>query len=237
MDSVALMNRTDTKYQVSIENAVSVLNQLAAEYQVLEIDGQRKFQYRTVYFDTDDKRLLYEHLRGKLNREKVRAREYVGSDIRFFELKKKTNKGRTIKSRIRKTTALEVIQPEETAFLASRSSLNTADLKPVIDVLFDRITLVSLEYKERVTIDFGLTFKLDGETKSIDELAIIEVKRDGDSAPHTPVLQTLKESSAYPSSLSKYCLGMILLDDSGKYNNYKPKLLKLNKLSTDGNIW
>lgn len=237
MDSVALMNRTDTKYQVSIESAISILNHLATNYQVLQIGNERKFQYRTVYFDTDNKHMLTEHLRGKLNREKIRSREYVGSDLRFFELKKKTNKGLTVKSRIPKTNALHIIEPEETEFLASRSLLNTADLKPVIEVLFDRITLVSLAYKERVTIDFGLTFKLDGQTKSIDELAIIEVKRDGDSAMHTPVLQTLKASSAYPASLSKYCLGMILLDDVGKYNSYKPKLLKLNKLSANGNIW
>ena len=95
MDSVALMNRTDTKYQVSLENVEKALEDLKDHYQILEIAGSRMFQYKTIYFDTEDKHLLNEHLRGKLNRTKVRAREYVGSSTRFFELKLKTNKQRS----------------------------------------------------------------------------------------------------------------------------------------------
>ena len=237
MDSVALMNRTDTKYQVSLENVEKALEDLKDHYQVLEIAGSRMFQYKTIYFDTEDKHLLNEHLRGKLNRTKVRAREYVGSSTRFFELKLKTNKGLTKKSRIAKQDDLRTIMPDEAAFLSSSSSLNANKLVPAIEILFHRITLVSTVFKERITIDTGLSFSMNGEKKTVEHLGIVEVKRDSESEPHTPILSTLKKLSVYPDSMSKYCLGMVLLDKTKRYNNYKPKLLKLNKLSPDGNIW
>ena len=237
MDSVALMNRIDTKYQISAEKARFILSQLTEDYKVLQIGGKRNFKYRTIYFDTEEKLLLADHLRGKLNREKVRTREYLGSDKRFFELKMKTNKGRTVKSRVPKTADSEVIMAAEAEFLYSNSNLDASKLKPAIDVLFERTTLVSIEYKERITVDFGLSFVLNEKSVSVNELAIIEVKRDGESSAHTPILKTLKNSSIYPASMSKYCLGMILLNKTERYNNYKPKLLKLNKLALNGNIW
>ena len=231
------MNRTDTKYQVSLGNVEKALDALKGHYQVLEIADSRAFKYRTIYFDTEDKHLLNEHLRGKLNRTKVRAREYVGSNTRFFELKLKTNKGLTRKSRIAKQDDLSTIMPDEAAFLSSASSLNANTLVPAIEILFERITLVSTIFKERITIDSGLSFSCNGETKTVKHLGIIEVKRDSESEPHTPILKTLKKLSVYPESMSKYCLGMILLGKTERYNNYKPKLLRLNKLSTNGNIW
>jgi len=236
MDSVALMNRTDTKYQVSLGNVEKALEELKEHYQVLEIAGSRTFKYKTIYFDTKDKHLLNEHLRGKLNRTKVRAREYVGSNTRFFELKLKTNKGLTRKSRIAKQDDLSKIMPDEAAFLSSASSLNAEILVPAIEILFERITLVSTVFKERITIDSGLSFSCNGEKETVEHLGIIEVKRDSESEPHTPILKTLKKLSVYPESMSKYCLGMVLLDKTKRYNNYKPKLLKLNKLALDGNI-
>lgn len=237
MDSVALMNRVDTKYQVSRTMALEILTELVAHYQVLEINDNRKFQYLTTYFDTEDRFMLNEHLRGKLNRVKVRVREYVGSNLTFFEIKLKTNKGRTVKSRMKKIGDPRTIAPEEATFLAENSKMNAADLQPVIDLAFSRITLVSTEYKERITFDFNLTFEVENRSRSANELVIIELKRDAQGAAHSPVIKVLKTLSARPSSMSKYCMGMILFDQTERYNRYKPKLLTLNKLSADGNIW
>ncbi len=237
MDAVSLMNRTDTKFLATKENALSVLAELSENYQVLEIGGKRLFQYRTVYFDTADRNMLYEHLRGKLNRVKVRAREYVGTTSRFFEIKLKTNKGKTVKSRIPKTSDARSINAEEAAFLSSVSYLNAETLLPVIEIDFRRVTLVSLEYNERITFDFQLTFNGKKPATVVDDLVIVELKRDAESAHRTPVMKSLKNQGVHPSSMSKYCLGMILMDETSRYNRYKPKLLKLNKLSTHGNIW
>ena len=46
------------------------------------------------------------HQNKKLNRYKIRQREYLISDISFFEIKFKSNKGRTIKKRIKTKNCL-----------------------------------------------------------------------------------------------------------------------------------
>ena len=237
MDSVALMNRTDTKYLISKNVAEAVLKEMSQSYRVLQIGENRTFPYRTIYFDTVDKNLLYEHLRGKLNRVKVRAREYVGSATRFFEVKLKTNKGKTVKKRIPKGEILNTIQANEAEFLGSVSKLNADNLFPAIEIDFKRITVANLELKERITFDFGLTFSEPESEKVIEDLVIVELKRDSITEGKSPAALALKHNSAYPLSMSKYCLGMILMDETERYNKYKPKLLKLNKLSTHGNIW
>lgn len=232
MDSVALMNRVDTKYVVSESQVESLLRSVISFYQVLSVGDGRIFPYRTVYYDTVDRLLLHQHLHGKLNREKIRAREYVGTPSRFFELKQKTNKGRTIKKRMKKAGDLRQIQDAESTFLDGRSDTITADLAPVIEVAFSRITLVSLALKERVTIDLGLAFRTEGEEKTLENIAIVELKKDSDGSHTSPIASSLKQMTARPFSISKYCLGMVLLNETEFYNPYKSKLLKLNKIAT-----
>lgn len=232
MDSVALMNRIDTKYVISESQVGALLHSVVDSYQVLSVDAGRIFPYRTVYYDTINRSLLHQHLHGKLNREKIRAREYVGTPSRFFELKQKTNKGRTIKKRMKKAGDLRQIQDAESAFLDGRSDTKTTNLAPVIEVAFSRITLVSLKLKERVTIDLGLTFSSEKGEKTLENIAIVEVKKDSDGAQSTPVAISLKQMTARPFSISKYCLGMVLLNETTFYNPYKSKLIKLNKIAT-----
>lgn len=237
MDAVALMNRIDTKYLVPRSSVAEMLDRLTNDYRALTITDKRLFQYRTIYFDTSDKQMLHEHLRGKLNREKIRTREYVGTNTRFLEVKFKTNKGRTIKKRVKKVGEMTSINQEETAFLEEQSAFKANTLAPVITVSFKRVTLVSNDLTERITLDFGLTFQSEDNEKAVEDLVIVEMKRDSQHANDSVAAQVLKDLSAHPSSLSKYCIGMILLNETGKYNRYKPKLLKLNKLSTHGDIW
>ncbi|MCF8276987.1 MAG: polyphosphate polymerase domain-containing protein [Flavobacteriales bacterium] len=237
MDAVALMNRVDTKFLAPKSAVWSVLKELSASYQVMQIDDQRIFQYRTVYFDTEEQDFLYQHLRGKPNRLKVRARQYVGSDTQFFEIKKKTNKGNTIKSRIPSGRQLNIIGERQAHFLTENTSIASGELKAHIEVDFHRITLVGLEHNERITFDLQLSFRSDQGVSETDEFVIIEHKRSAHVHGRTPALVALKRERIYASSLSKYCLGMILTNKTDRYNNYKPKLRKLNKISADGNIW
>lgn len=237
MDSVALMNRVDTKYLVPLEDALSIIAAICENYRVLEIESRRLFEYRTVYFDTADRFLLNEHLRGKLNREKIRSREYVGTNARFFEVKLKTNKGRTVKRRITKTDGLATIQPNEASFVAQHAKIPAEELQPAMTIGFHRTTLVSTENKERITFDFSLRFDNKETHKDMRDLVIIELKRDAKAVHRTPIMEAMKNASSYPSSLSKYCIGMVLLNETDRYNRYKPKLLNLNKLSIHGDIW
>ena len=70
-------------------------------YKVLTISGLRQGRYETRYFDTADYEMYTKHHNGKLNRYKVRFRTYVDSEMNFFEVKFKTNTGRTRKSRVK----------------------------------------------------------------------------------------------------------------------------------------
>ena len=61
------------------------------------------------------------------------------------------------------------------------------------------------------------------------DLVIAEVKREG-NAP-SAFIKLIKEEHIRPTGMSKYCIGSVLLDETIKYNNFKPHLLAINKLT------
>jgi hypothetical protein len=100
MDEVKLLNRTDTKYILSVEQLEKILPQLTKDYTCLEVANTRMSSYKTLYFDTPERTFYHHHHNGKPNRYKVRMRQYVESNLTFLEIKHKI-KGRTDKSRIK----------------------------------------------------------------------------------------------------------------------------------------
>jgi hypothetical protein len=94
---------------------------------------------------------------------------------------------------------------------------------------FDRITLVDTFAGERLTIDTDIAFEMGDRKAGIPELVIIEVKRDENSGV-SEVLRQLKHQLVRPESMSKYCLGVALLYPEMKSNNFKQKLLKIEKI-------
>ena len=56
--------------------------------------------YRSLYYDTVDRQFFLDHHNERVNRYKVRFREYVNSGLSFLEVKCKNNKKKTIKNRI-----------------------------------------------------------------------------------------------------------------------------------------
>ena len=95
MDGVRLLDRIDTKYVFGDALLPALLELMQKDYRVLEVNGQRGTLYRTLYYDTADYRHFNDH-QGDLHlRSKVRYREYVGSDLYFLEVKRKTGRGRT----------------------------------------------------------------------------------------------------------------------------------------------
>ena len=84
MDSVSLMNRTDTKYIFRIEQLPAFIEEIANDYKILDVDGNRINSYETLYYDTADFQMYIHHQNGKANRYKVRFRKYVESKLNFF---------------------------------------------------------------------------------------------------------------------------------------------------------
>lgn len=230
MSRVALLNRTDTKYMLSLATLQRIMPQLTEVYAALVVEDKRASHYRTLYFDSADFALYHRHHAGVLNRYKVRSREYVDSQLAFLEVKHKNNKGRTIKSRMQTPELADEIGLETAAFLQDAFPYNPSQLEAKLWVEYDRITLVSQLRQERVTIDLNLRFSWEDAMTSLPQLVIIEVKQDGFSA-QSDMIQLLRQNQVQPLGFSKYCMGVSLLYPHVKHNNFKSKLRLVQKLA------
>jgi hypothetical protein len=228
MDNVKLLSRTDKKFMLNINQLHNWLNQIRDSYKILIVNQKRLNAYCSLYFDTKDFRLYTAHHNKKLNRLKIRFRSYIESGIHFLEVKQKTNKGRTIKQRIDVATP-GLFTPEVENFIRKFYTMNIPLINS-LNIEYQRITLVNKKLPERVTIDLNLTF-IDNETsRSLDNIAIIEVKQDNLNIA-TEAELVLKEMRIKEGFMSKYCLGMALLKPVKK-NLFKPKIRKIIKTNT-----
>ena len=225
LDRVTLMSRMDTKYAFDIERLPEVIATLHPEYRVLEVNGVRGTLYRTLYFDTAERKHYFDHHNGRTFRSKVRFREYVGSDLFFLEVTRKTGRGGTDKARIRVEAISDTLGAEQQAFVAEASNC-ALPLRPMLWNEFFRTTFVHRERMERLTIDLDLSFSNATGRAALPDLCVAELKeaRTGHGSPFTALMRSIPVP---PSNLSKYCIGTLLLDPSIKHNNFKPTLLRV----------
>ncbi|MDP4210766.1 MAG: polyphosphate polymerase domain-containing protein [Bacteroidota bacterium] len=229
IDGVKLMDRIDTKFMCSSSLIPSLLEIACEFYRILDIDGLRIMNYQTNYYDTDKFSMYLDHQNGKLNRFKIREREYVDSEISFLEVKFKNNKNRTIKSRIKRDVPGTSITMQEKSFLAENSPYPSSSLSFKLSNSFKRITLANRD--ERITIDFDISFSnICGDYLTMPSVAIIEVKQKAYS-PNTPIGQILKWFKIPLSGGSKYCIGVASLYPEVKSNRMKPIFKTLHSLS------
>lgn len=230
MSGIRLMNRIDTKFLVNVEKLPALLEMAKADYYVQQIGDLRKAFYRTLYYDTPDATMYVVHQAGKLNRQKIRVREYVESNLMFLEVKKKNNKGRTSKKRITIQDENVLHNQEAIDFLDEKSLFKMNEIASRLRNNFFRITLVNKEKSERLTIDFNINFEncVTGVKNTIPKLCIVEVKQDGNA--HSHFKDYLNSFRLKKRSISKYCLGMVLTDPDLKYNRFKEKLRYIGKL-------
>ncbi|WP_162628249.1 polyphosphate polymerase domain-containing protein [Arcticibacterium luteifluviistationis] len=223
------MKRSDTKFILPKKQVLEILNSVLNNYRILEVNKDRVMTYNSLYYDTSQNDFYQWHHNGKINRIKVRIRNYVESKIHFLEIKRKNGKGITHKSRIPIDGFEENLSKKSNAFIQEITHGNYK-LSPSLENEFNRITLVSTFHKERATIDFNLNFRNNLKNKVYDELAIIEIKQEGINR-NSPIYKELKERHILPNSISKYCLGIISLYEDIKYNSFKGKLLQIQKLT------
>lgn len=232
MKSIRLMNRTDTKYVISLDTLIPILEIAQKDYRVQEVDGERNIAYHTIYYDTPDQKMYLAHQNGKKTREKIRFRTYVASNLSFFEIKNKDNHGRTDKKRIKITNDDFLFLDETRKFLAKHALFTPEQISPQLENAFRRITLVNRGMTERLTIDTGLGFHnlLNDNRQALEGIAIVELKRDGRTA--SPMYDLLIRMHVHTSGFSKYCIGYALTDPNLKQNRFKERIrhtLKLNQ--------
>ena len=234
MKDVKLMNRVDTKYLITSDQLVAILNGIHNHYYAQEVEGKRLSAYDTVYFDTPDLRMYIIHHDRHLVRDKVRVRTYVDSNLTFCEVKHKTNKGRTKKKRIEVRPDIDVtVDPEASAFLAERQPYPVESLSPHLETKFDRLTLVNDEKTERLTIDCNVCFNnfISSTSASMDPLVIMELKQDGRA--RSLLKEVLFDLRIKPYKISKYCIGTAMTRPEVKQNRFKKKLRRINKLKNN----
>lgn len=230
LGTASLMNRKDSKFVLNLSQLELFLSDLAQFYNILEIENKRIFNYESHYYDTTDLALYKMHLNGKLNRYKIRQRNYLDNKMSFFEVKYKTNHGRTIKSRFQKNNLFSTnLENDDLSFLEQNTNLNIIknEFTYCLTADYKRITLVNIDKTERVTIDLGLGFKNHNLSKSFVDMAIIEVKQF--SLSRGVAKEQLKKLKIKPGGISKYCIGVILLNNKIKYNRLKPKFNRIYK--------
>lgn len=236
LDNVSLLNRVDTKYVLNANHINDLLRELSKEFFVLEINGKRCFHYQTLYYDTPDSDMFKTHIRGKLNRFKVRKRVYVESGDTFLEVKFKSNKKRTIKWRTREVfdSNSDGKKKINTKFLAQYIPYDPKNLIPILKNQFTRITLVDYQFTYRATIDVNLSFNKYSKTESqvyeMPDVAIVEIKTDRFNEKNG-LHDALRNIGVFPNGFSKYCMGRVFVEpEIEKSNALKPKVLKINKI-------
>jgi hypothetical protein len=227
MDAVKLMNRTDTKFVLNRTFFNSILPQLSESYRSLEIANKRLASYKTLYYDTEAFKLFLDHHNEKGDRYKIRIRNYVESNLFFLEIKRKF-KGRTDKKRT-KVKDFELELSTESAHYINKVVGDEIVVVPKLWNSFERITLVNTKEVERLTLDLNLTFEWKDKKKVFDHLVVAELKQENVNRKSL-FYSLMKEHHIRPNSISKYCVGGVTLNPELKSNNFKDKILLIDKL-------
>ena len=95
---------------------------------------------------------------------------------------------------------------------------------------FQRVTFVHKRRKERLTIDVNFRFQDIKDTKiKLGDMVIAEVKQEKKNLS-SDFIRIIKEERIHPFRISKYCMATANLFPNLKRNNFKRKILHLNKL-------
>ena len=229
MDGVALLDRVDTKFVLTSRQLLEMLPALQQDYWMLEVNGRRLNRYRTLYFDTPNFELYHAHINERVERYKVRSREYVDLHLSFLEVKHHTRKDRTIKSRMLTETQVVQMGAETNRWLSEAAPLDAGALQARLWNTFTRMTLVSKACCERVTLDFNLAFSSDRRLVRLDGLVVAEVKVEVGSQASS-FTRVMRSRRLRPQGFSKYAVGVAMLYDGVKKNTIKPKLLLVDQM-------
>jgi len=232
MRGIHLMDRVDSKFVAPASLLPQLLENMSGYFRVQDINGLRLAPYTTQYFDTSGMDMFLMHQNGRLNRQKIRIRSYLGPGVSYLEVKNKNNKGRTKKIRVPVGMShIQTVQElgENLSFLEENSQFDYRSLTPSISNSFYRITLVNNRATERITIDTDLSFSnhRTGNSHQLNHLMVLELKQDGwQRSDFRDILMRMRIKK---QSFSKYCVGISLTDSLIKNNRFKKQWKIINK--------
>ena len=178
---IKLFSRIETKYKCDFYQFCCLSKYLYDNYNVVSDNGTILFDYMTAYFDTPDLLMFNDHKNNIKTRQKIRIREYSNGN-KYLEIKQK-NDGKTSKTRI----PIELTNIDSNFnwlknhfnWLKNHTLYNINKLTHILNVKYLRITFISNDYNERITIDFNIEFfnLTNNVNKKINDV-IIEVKQN-----------------------------------------------------------
>ena len=228
-----MLSRIDNKYVVQRESLQNVIEEVADNFEILEINNCRAFTYNTRYFDDFERSAYYEHHQGLRKGFKVRVRRYADADLCFLEVKVKGKRGMTLKHRL-PYDPHKIDKLTEEGFEFARSTYSghydkpfEYDLRQALDLRYLRITLVEKSGGERMTIDTDLQFWTGGKSIKIKP-GIFVVETKSELGRGVADLSFRKVHERPIKRCSKYCVGMAALGEVKKWNQFIPTMRKLN---------
>jgi hypothetical protein len=215
MQRAALQERVDTKYLVDADELTAWVGRVYADLDVLQIGRRREFEYESTYFDTEDRALFRAHRQGRRRRYKVRTRSYLDTGTCHLEVKLDRVCGATLKERTghplgerHRLTALA--QRCVTATLRTHAHVPPGDLVPALTNSYRRSTLLLRHSPVRITCDTGLRWtNADTAIVARDRYVMVEVKA---GTLRNPATAAFARVGVRPTSVSKYCAGIALLE-------------------------
>jgi hypothetical protein len=219
-----LLQRTDTKYVMPRQLFPQLLANLDVHYRILLAGDSPAALYLTEYFDTPSYDLFHDHRRGKRLRFKVRVRHYLDRAMSYLEVKGKCAESGTTKRRRPLRFLSEELSPEDVRFISDNTTLDGFALVPVMVNQFRRVTLIGLEFPERITFDMDMQFENDAGVHKLPKVLVAEVKQ-AQLTRQSPMLRALSLHGIRPASASKYCIGTMLLNPTLRQNRLRPALL------------
>jgi VTC domain-containing protein len=222
-----LLRRTDLKFILAPGEAADLLPALEAEYARLTTGNGPVAVYRSLYFDTPDLAFFHAHRRGRRVRHKVRVRHYPDRQLSMLEIKTRRSGLETRKIWVKRDYGDDTLRPADQEFVRAHTGVDR-DVLPQAWTRFRRATLLGLSASERVTIDFDLELSWGGRSRTLDAVAIVEVKQ-WPFLPGSPVLTALRRAGKRPGWASKYCAAIAFTRRNVRANALLPGLRALER--------
>jgi hypothetical protein len=223
-----VQRRSDRKYFVPSVTFERIAAELAADHQVLDIDGRRVFGYLSIYFDTPGLGAYRAHLQRRRKRFKIRTRTYVDSGACMLEMKLAGPRDATIKIRAPypEDDRGRLSAPALAQLAGWLADVYDATLPEALDVtlttVYRRATFFSLEEQSRVTCDVGLVCDAEGRTLRVrDDHVLVETK-GGPTGSRAD--RVLRQHGVRPVAVSKYCVGVAAAHPELPSNPWHPTL-------------
>ena len=234
--SASYLKRKDRKFLLTEKQLLEFLDELPEMYEILEIDKKRIFSYDNVYMDTDDYLFYNQHENKVKSRTKVRTRFYQDSKLAFFEYKQKED-GVTKKYRyqfpfLEHGTMTKWKKRFFDGVYQSNYEQKTPEISPSIRTRYNRLTLVAIDWEERLTIDFNIRVQdirnRASKEKHLQNLVILESKSMSSTCRSVELMKKNWFKRAH--GCSKYSLWVVYSGLAERWKTFENTVAKIKNI-------